>query len=106
LGVGLSVIWRHSIHTRNRAKPAQQFTAIGMSRQPVERLDARSNDWASYFHALAYASAQTPKQELYDRAIHPLRALCERGDRRLAVTAQNLLAMALLRVRRVGVAVV
>jgi hypothetical protein len=55
-----------------------------------------ASEWASYFHALVYARASTPRAELEARAIAPLRALCERGDHRLAITAANLLAMCLL----------
>lgn len=55
-----------------------------------------ASEWASYFHALVYANAKTPRAEVEARAIAPLRALCERGDHRLAVTAANLLALCLL----------
>jgi serine/threonine protein kinase len=55
-----------------------------------------ASEWASYFHALVYASKKTPRAELEACAIAPLRALCERGDHRLAVTAANLLALCLL----------
>ena len=55
-----------------------------------------ASEWASYFHALVYASKNTPRAELEARAIAPLRALCERGDHRLAVTAANLLALCFL----------
>jgi eukaryotic-like serine/threonine-protein kinase len=55
-----------------------------------------ASEWASYFHALVYVRAGTPRAQLEAHAIAPLRALCERGDHRLAVTAANLLALCLL----------
>lgn len=55
-----------------------------------------ASDWATYFHALVYARAGATRMELETLAIAPLRALCERGDHRLAVTAANLLALCLL----------
>jgi eukaryotic-like serine/threonine-protein kinase len=55
-----------------------------------------ASDWASYFHALVYARASTPRDELEALAIAPLRALCERGDHKVRVTAANLLAQCLL----------
>ncbi|HET8935087.1 MAG TPA: protein kinase [Polyangiales bacterium] len=55
-----------------------------------------ASDWAMYFQALIYARASTAREELQELAIAPLRALCERGDYRLAVTAANLLALCLL----------
>jgi hypothetical protein len=55
-----------------------------------------ASEWASYFHALVYASRKTSRAELEARAIAPLRALVERGNHRLTVTAANLLALCLL----------
>lgn len=57
-----------------------------------------ANDWATYFHALVYTRERAPKAELLTRVIEPLRGLTERGDHRLAITAQNLLSLACLHV--------